>query len=117
MLFRSGVAAATVKTFASRFHKANGDTKGRVVVHHAVEQQVLRLYPGRFTEQEIHSTSNARGIPKGINSDLHLRIIRSEWDAFYAARPNATRREIEAMRDLIDCKYGPLFIPPMQAPQ
>lgn len=37
--------------------------KGKVVVHHAIEQQVLKRYPGLFTKADIHALDNLRGIP------------------------------------------------------
>ncbi len=35
-----------------------------LVIHHAVEQQVMRRYPpGLFDRYELHSIENLRGIP------------------------------------------------------
>ncbi|MBV2355416.1 hypothetical protein KUM39_13735 [Streptomyces sp. J2-1] len=48
------------------------ELKGKVVVHHTIEQQVLKRYPGLFSPDEIHSLENLCGIPKGyINSRVH----------------------------------------------
>ncbi len=54
------------------------------VIHHAVEQQVLRRFPGAFTRAEINSLSRLRAIPRGIfNSRVHLSRIRRMWNELY----------------------------------
>ncbi|MCH5345342.1 MAG: hypothetical protein J1E64_15050 [Acetatifactor sp.] len=53
------------------------------MVHHSVEQQVLKRYPGLFTAEEINAYEMLRGIPKEVNSDLHLSKIRTAWNNFY----------------------------------
>ncbi|WP_442601935.1 RHS repeat domain-containing protein [Paenibacillus sp. KN14-4R] len=60
------------------FFKKHPELEKEVVVHHAIEQQVLRKpeYKGLFTEAEMHGYNNLRGIPKEINSDIHLSKIR-----------------------------------------
>ncbi|PZU07873.1 MAG: hypothetical protein DI622_17290, partial [Chryseobacterium sp.] len=63
---------ALSNNYKANFFKANPGLEGTVVVHHAVEQQVLKRYPGLVTESEMHSLENLRGIPKEINSDVHL---------------------------------------------
>ena len=92
------------------------DLKGKVVVHHGVEQQVLRKpqTKGLFTESEMHSLENLRGIPKEINSDLHLSKIRKEWNRFYKEFPNPTKEQLLNKRLEIDKKYGDLFNPPLK---
>ena len=67
---RFGDAVST--DYRATFFHANPELQGKVIVHHAVEQQVLKRYPGVVTEAEIHSLENLRGIPKALNSDLHL---------------------------------------------
>ena len=42
------------------------DEKGKVVVHHSIEQQVLKKYPGLFSASEINILDNLRGIPKSL---------------------------------------------------
>jgi hypothetical protein len=74
---------STTKNYRATFFKAYPGTKGSVFVHHAVEQRVLRLFPGVVSESEMHSLENLRGIPKKLNSILHLREIRLEWDSYY----------------------------------
>lgn len=74
---------STSKNYRATFFKAFPGTKGSVFVHHAVEQRVLKLFPGVVSESEIHSLENLRGIPKKLNTPLHLKQIRSEWDEFY----------------------------------
>jgi len=98
-------------TYRDTFFAANPTLKGLVWVHHAIEQQVLRKYPGLFTRAELNALSNLRGIPKAINNKLHLSTMRKEWNAFYNANPAATRAQIEAQASTIDIKYGTQFAP------
>lgn len=81
-----------------------------------MEQQVLRKpqTKGLFTESEMHSLENLRGIPKEINSDLHLSKIRKEWNRFCKQFPNPTKEELLNKRLEIDKKYGDLFNPPLK---
>lgn len=92
------------------------DLEGKVVVHHGVEQQVLKKpqTQGLFTQEEMHSLDNLRGIPKEINSDLHLSKIRKEWNRFYREFPNPTKEQLLNKRLEIDNKYGDLFNPPIK---
>lgn len=113
-------AAATFGSSASSdykgtFFKANPTAKGNVVVHHAVEQQTLRRYPGVVTSSEMHSLENLRGIPKGdVNNRVHLSAIRKEWNRFYKANPNPTKQQLLDHATTIDNKYGHLFNPPVR---
>jgi hypothetical protein len=95
------------------FFGRNPDLKGMVVVHHSIEQQVLRRpeTAGLFTEEEIQAYENLRGIPNEINSDLHLSRIRKEWNRFYKENRNATREQVIQKRMEIDREYGHLFKP------
>jgi RHS repeat-associated protein len=77
------VGSSSSKNYRATFFAAHPELEGKVIVHHAVEQQVLKEFPGLFTEAEIHSLQNLRGIPKEINSNVHLSQIRTEWNAFY----------------------------------
>lgn len=61
----------------------------------------------------MHSLDNLRGIPKEINSDLHLSKIRKEWNKFYKEFPNPTKEQLLQKRLGIDKKYGHLFKPPI----
>lgn len=45
----------------------------------------------------MHSLDNLRGIPKEINSDLHLSKIRKEWNKFY--------KEFNKVYEKIKIKY------------
>ena len=42
-------------------------------VHHAIERQVLTRYPGVFTQQQINSFENMRGIPQEIEGRKQLQ--------------------------------------------
>jgi hypothetical protein len=85
-----------------------------VVVHHAVEQQVLKRYPGVVSESEIHSLENLRGVPKDLNPDLHLSTIRREWNQFYRENPSPTKQDFLKKATEIDTKYGAQFNPPVE---
>ena len=110
-----GQAAST--DYRATFFAANPELEGQVVVHHAVEQQVLTKFPGVASEAEIHSLENLRGIPKTINSELHLSQIRIEWNRFY--RPFKVSGTMPKKAQLlgkaaeIDAKYGAKFTPPV----
>jgi RHS repeat-associated protein len=98
------------------FFEQNPELRGEVVVHHGVEQQVLRRpeTDGLFTEEEIHSYDNLRGISKDVNSDVHLSKIRNEWNNFYRENLNPTKEQILQKRTDIDQKFGDLFNPPIK---
>jgi hypothetical protein len=108
--------AQTAKTLNYRetFFAAHPELRGKVVVHHAVEQQVRAKYPGMFTEAELHSMSNLRGIPNDINSDLHLSKIRVAWNQFYRTHPAATttKQQVLDFAKELDKRFGALFNPP-----
>ena len=91
--------------------------KGKVVVHHAVEQQVLKKWPGLFDKTFMHSIDNLRGIPKSLNNTLHLSSIRIEWNKFYRAFDNAgkipSKKQVLDYAAAIDKKFGHLFDPPL----
>ena len=77
-------------------------------VHHAIELQALKRFPGVFTPAELNSFQNMRGIPRelpvGVRStsqvkdwkrgqrQLHNAKIREIWDRHYAN----LNREIQA---------------------
>jgi len=83
------------------------------VVHHGIEQQVLEKYPGLFTEQEINSIENLRGIRGEFDTNLHQKVIKGEWSDFYRSHPIATRQQVIDKVTEIDKKYGRLFDPPI----
>jgi len=113
-------ASATARSarYRETFFKMYPHLEGKVVVHHAVEQQVLKRYPGVMSEDEIHALSNLRGIPKSSNNDLHLSAIRKEWNEFYKTHPpgTVTKGVLEQKAMEIDRKYGHKFDPPMTKP-
>jgi hypothetical protein len=105
-------ASNAVAGYRETFFRAHPQLRGQVVVHHAIEQQVLKRYPGLFTEGEIHALSNLRGIPKGANPDLHLSQIRRAWNDFYRVNPSATKQQILDFAANLDTKFGSVFLPP-----
>ncbi len=98
------------------FFEQNPELKGKVYVHHGIEQQVLNRpeTKGLFSEDEIHSYENLRGIPIDDNSSLHLSEIRREWNRFYKENPDPTKRQLLQKRLEIDMKYGERFNPQIE---
>lgn len=105
--------------------KLNVDPGGQV--HHSIELQVLGRYHGVFTEQELNSLDNMRGIrPElGGKRQLHNAGIRAFWDRHYRALDDEiakrglkqgtpeyatyVRNYLEAARDESDYLYKPMF--------
>lgn len=104
-----------IKHYTDTFFEAHPELKGKGYwVHHAVEQQSLKLYPNAVTPSEIHSLENLRGIPPEINADVHLSKIRMLWDDFYIDHPNATRQELLDFATKVDDLHGAQFDPPVR---
>lgn len=75
------------------------------VIHHAIEQQVLKNFKGLFTVEEINAVWNLRTVLKGaFNSEVHLSKIRRLWNAFYPAI-----REQRAARSMTDAAVKDAF--------
>ncbi|MGW0604377.1 ricin-type beta-trefoil lectin domain protein [Streptomyces sp. NPDC002640] len=108
----ASVGSGGAKDYRDTFFKANPGLKASdYVVHHAIERQVLKKYPGLFTADELNSLPNLRGIPKSANSDLHLSRIRVLWNGFYKTNPNATRQQVMDHATFIDDFLGGEFVP------
>ncbi len=105
---------STCNDYRETFFEANPALRGKVVVHHAVEQQTLDRFPTVVTKPEINSLENLRGIPKAINSDVHLSKIRIEWNRFYRQNPNPTQAQLLEKATEIDDKFGAVFTPPVR---
>ena len=105
-------AAPADSAYRETFFAAHPELRGQVVVHHAIEQQVLRRYPGLFTEAEIHALENLRGIPKNTNPDLHLSQIRKAWNEFYRTNTNPTKQQVLDFARKLDQQHGATFKPP-----
>ncbi|WP_406468535.1 DUF6531 domain-containing protein [Streptomyces hirsutus] len=106
------VGSTTSHSYKKTFFAAHPHLKGKVVVHHAIEQQILKRHPGLFSADEVHSLENLRGIPKGdINSRVHLSQIRVEWNRFYDSHPNPTRQEVLDHVTRVDDMLGNWFNP------
>lgn len=85
-------------------------------VHHAIEQRVLTRYKGLFTEAEIHSLENLRGVHISVNNDLHLSKIRKMWNVFYREHPpgsGVTKQDFLDWARHIDQVLGDGFTPPV----
>lgn len=102
---------STSTQYRKTFFDKHPELRGKVVVHHAIEQQVMTRYPGVISETELHSLENLRGIPHNANSTLHLREIRREWDNFYASHPSASKEQLLQKAGDIDRKYYKDFRP------
>jgi hypothetical protein len=101
--------------YRKTFFEANPNLiKSDYVVHHAIEQDIINKYPNLFTKDEINSLFNLRGIPKDMNSRLHLSQLRMEWDRFYKTHMMATRQEIIDFKVTLDQKYGNQFNPKVE---
>ncbi|MGH4008786.1 MAG: WXG100 family type VII secretion target [Pseudonocardiaceae bacterium] len=112
---RARFGNATSSDYRATFFNAYPDAAGRVVVHHAVEQQVLKRYPNLVSRSQIHSLDNLRGVPKGsINNRVHLSEIRREWNRFYRENPSPSAQDLLNQATKIDNKYGHLFNPPIR---
>ncbi|MFI6459136.1 putative T7SS-secreted protein [Streptomyces sp. NPDC050538] len=108
----ASVGSTSDHNYRKTFFSAHPDLEGKVVVHHAIEQQVLKRYPNLFTPDEIHSLENLRGIPKGdINSRIHLSEVRVSWNRFYETHPNPTRQEVLDQVTRVDDTLGHWFSP------
>ena len=99
-------------TFARAYPDIDMST---VVVHHAVERNVLNRYRGLFEEYELHSIENLRGIPNDVNAEIHLSAIRKSWDEFQRTFSRLgrmpTKQEVLDHATHIDDLYGHLFTP------
>jgi len=99
--------------YKATFFAKSPQLEGKVVVHHAIEQQTLTRYPGLLSEAEIHSLENLRGIPKSLDSTLHKSYIAKEWNKFYRLNPAGavTKQKLLDKATEIDRKFGHLFQP------
>jgi hypothetical protein len=109
----ASLGLASSKNYRNTFFEAHPDLTGQVVVHHAIPQRALNLYPGVILELEMHSLQNLRGIPNAANPDLHLSRIAKEWNQFYKAHKTATREQLIQMATYVDKLFGGEFLPPV----
>lgn len=112
---RARFGSSTSTNYKKTFFDKHPAAEGQVVVHHAVEQQVRKRYPGLITDAQMHSYENLRGIPKGeTNSLVHLSAIRKSWNRFYKKNPNPTEKQLLDHATEIDNMYGATFNPPVR---
>ncbi len=113
LVFNAKFGKSTSKNYKETFFEAYPETRSKVIVHHAVEQQVQKRYPNLVSDSELHSLENLRGIPKEKNSDLHLSKIRKEWNRFYKTNPTPTKQQLLDKATSIDKQFGVEFNPPL----
>jgi hypothetical protein len=103
--------SSTTTNYRATFFTAYPELEGKVLVHHAVEEQVLARYPGAVTTSQMHSLQNLRGIPTSLNSDIHLSQIRRTWNEFYRTTPNPIAKQLLDKAAEIDKMFGSQFLP------
>jgi hypothetical protein len=103
------VGTSTTSQYQVTYFKAHPELKNKVWVHHAVEQGVLKRYPGLFSKSELHSLENLRGIPNDVNAEVHLSKIRTLWNQFYRAHPTASRQQVLDYATYVDDLLGDYF--------
>ncbi|WP_217614719.1 putative T7SS-secreted protein [Cellulomonas sp. GbtcB1] len=115
---RASLGESATTNYRKTFFEAYPDLQGQVVVHHAVEQSVLRRYPGVVTESQMHSLENLRGIPNDANPRVHLSEIRRLWNRFYEDFPSGgaapTTDDLLDYATSIDLQVGQRFLPPVE---
>jgi RHS repeat-associated protein len=115
LLVHNSIGCPRFRAYQKIFFEANPELEGQVQVHHAIEQQTLKNYPGLFTEQEIQALENLRGIPNDVADEIHQSLIRELWNNFYDEFPpgTATREDFILEREFIDQIVGYFFNPPV----
>lgn len=98
--------------YRDNFFDANptlAKNKDNYIIHHTVELAIDKRFPevaNLFTQQEIDSAKFLRAIPKDMNGEIHLSIIRNEWNKFYdkfeSLNMSPTREDILAKVAEID---------------
>jgi len=111
IFYKASVGYSSRKDYRKNFFEVYPELKGLVIVHHAIEQDIINKYPGLFTISEIHSLENLRGVPKNQNSLLHLSQIRKIWNKFYRETPQPSRSQIIDKATEIDNLFGNQFKP------
>jgi hypothetical protein len=73
-------ATAARKHFSARLRDVYANKLGvgkGGQVHHAIELQILKWYPGVFTPQELNDLKNMRGIPGELSDEVYERRTRA----------------------------------------
>ena len=98
-----------IETLSDAFPKLADDVSD---VHHAIPQKILTLRPDLFSDMEIHSLENLRGIPTAMERTLHDPISK-EWNSFFreTAANTLTREKLLGEATRIDQTYGHYFQP------
>lgn len=111
----ASLGATTSNDYKKTFFDKHPETRDKIVVHHAIEQQAQKRYPGLISDSQLHSYENLRGIPKGeVNRRVHLSAIRKSWNRFYKKNPNPTTRQLLDHATRIDDEHGGEFNPPVR---
>jgi hypothetical protein len=107
------LGSSTTKDYKRTFFARYPALKGKVHVHHRIEQQVRTLYPGMISESQMHSIENLQGIKLNDVGSLHLRVLRREWTRFYKTHRNGSLEQILDFADDLDRRFGNKFLPPL----
>ncbi len=83
-----------------------------LVLHPAIPPFIAKQSPKLFSNAELNSVTNLRGICKLDNNSVHLPIIRA-WVRFLLAHNRPTRKEIIDQAQKIDKLWGAKFYPPI----
>ncbi len=115
----------THATFVAEFKAThpflNHPDAPKIQIHHAVPQTTLaarahQLIGEVITPAEMHSLSNARGIPHDLRLPNGRRLhqhITNIWERWFDMHPTFTKQDLLDFATKIDRKYGHLFIPPI----
>lgn len=119
---QTGFGSNTTRRYRDEFFADRRNRNSNAhVIHHAIEQQVLRRYRNMrppITAAEMNSSQNLRGIPEHLNGDVHLSGIRRMWNQFYKhyddSNTTPTRQDLLDFANLVDDAFGDLFDPPVR---
>jgi hypothetical protein len=100
---------STSANYRQTFFSSTPAAHPRSIVHHSIEQQVLKHYPKVVTTSQLHSLENLRGILRKFNRSIHLNEIRKDWDRFYRTHISASPLQLLNYARLLDRKYQNYF--------
>jgi hypothetical protein len=81
-----------------------------LVIHHAIPPSITNKYPDLFTEAELNSLVNLRGICRLDQESVHLPIMHG-WIDFLYSHKQTTRKDILDEAARVDRIWGSKFYP------